>query len=151
MSRLLITGCAIAAIVFFPYLSTVEAGTTAPADVQINALSIDQPLTDIAGNAESGREIFANRERGNCLVCHANSDLAEYEFHGAVGPSLDGVSTRRTEGQLRTILVNAKVVFSERTIMPVFYSFDAEENSDSKTILTAQEIEDLVAYLVTLE
>lgn len=151
MSRLLITGYAIAAIIFFPYFSCAEAGTTTPADVQINALSIDQPLTSRAGNAESGRELFASREQGNCLACHANSDMAEYQFHGAVGPSLDGVSTRRTEGQLRTILVNAKVVFSERTIMPVFYSFDDDESPDSKTILTAQEIEDLVAYLVTLK
>lgn len=152
MSRLLTTLCAVAAIAFVPY---VVAGITAPADVEINALSIDKPLTDEAGNAESGRKIFANRKQGNCLACHANSDMAEHLFHGGVGPGLDGVAARWSEGQLRTIVVNAKAVFTEQTVMPGFYSLDVgadvREDLVGKTILTAQEIEDVVAYLATLK
>lgn len=152
MSRFLTAVCAVAAIAFVPY---VVAGITAPADVEIKDLSVDNPLTDEAGSAESGREIFANRKLGNCLACHANSDLEEQLFHGEVGPALDGVAGRWSEGQLRTILVNAKAVFTEQTVMPGFYSLDVgedvREDLIGKTILTAQQIEDLVAYLGTLK
>lgn len=152
MSRFLTTFCAVAAIVFVP---VVLAGITAPADVEIKELSVDKPLTDEVGSAESGRKIFANRKQGNCLACHANSDMAEHLFHGEVGPNLDGVAARWSQGQLRTILVNAKAVFTEQTVMPGFYSLDVgedvREDLIGKTILSAQEIEDLVAYLATLK
>jgi len=157
MSRFLTTFCAVAAIAFIPvaFVPHVMADITAPADVEIKELSVDKPLTDQAGSAESGREIFSNRKQGNCLACHANSDMADQLFHGEVGPKLDGVAGRWTEGQLRTILVNAKAVFTEQTVMPGFYSLDVgedvREDLIGKTILTAQEIEDLVAYLATLK
>jgi len=118
-------------------------------------LAVDKPLTDEAGSAESGRKIFANRKQGNCLACHANSDMQDQLFHGEVGPKLDGVAGRWSEAQLRTILVNAKAVFTEQTVMPGFYSLDVgedvREDLIGKTILTAQQIEDLVAYLATLK
>jgi len=152
MSRFLTTLCAVAAIALVPY---AIAGTTAPEDVEIKDLAVDKPLTDQAGNAESGREIFSNRKQGNCLACHANSDMSDQLFHGEVGPNLDGVASRWSEGQLRTILVNAKAVFTEQTVMPGFYSLDVgedvREDLIGKTILSAQQVEDLVAYLGTLK
>jgi len=156
MSKFLPTICAVAAIVIVPIaFVSVVAGETAPADVEIKDLSVDKPLTDQAGNAESGREIFSNRKQGNCLACHANSDMADQLFHGEVGPNLDGVASRWKEGQLRTILVNAKAVFTDETVMPGFYTLevgeDVREDLIGKTILTAQQIEDLVAYLATLK
>lgn len=152
MSRILTTLCGIVAITAVPF---AFAGITAPGDVEIVALSIDKPLSDVAGNAAEGRKIFANRKQGNCLACHANSDLNDQLFHGEVGPKLDGVAARWNEGQLRTILVNAKAVFTEQTVMPGFYSLevgqDVRKDLIGKTILTAQQIEDLVAYLATLK
>jgi len=136
-------------------VSVAVAETTAPGDVVIENLSIEKPLTDVAGNAENGRAIFLNRKQGNCLACHANSDMQDQLFHGEVGPSLDGAGTRWSEPMLRTILVNAKAVFSEQTVMPGFYSLDvgADVRKDliGKTILEAQQIEDLVAYLSQLK
>jgi len=136
-------------------LSIVQAETTAPEDVVISAISIDKPLTDVAGDPANGKKIFINRKQGNCLACHANSDMKDQLFHGEVGPVLDGAGSRWKEGQLRTILVNAKAVFSDQTVMPAFYSLEVGANVRKdligKTILQAQDIEDLVAYLSTLK
>jgi len=132
-----------------------HASTTAPGDVVIENLSVDNPLTDVAGDPVKGKAIFINRKQGNCLACHANSDMNDQLFHGGVGPSLDGAGGRWTEGQLRTILVNAKAIFTEQTVMPGFYSLDvgADVRKDliGKTILEAQQIEDLIAYLSQLK
>lgn len=152
MSRFLTTLCGIIAAAAVPFATADE---TAPGDVEIKALSVDKPLTSNPGDPASGRKIFANRKQGNCLACHANSDLKDQLFHGEIGPSLDGVASRWQEGQLRTIVVNAKAVFTEQTVMPGFYSLevgeDVREDLIGKTILTAQEVEDIVAYLGTLK
>lgn len=131
------------------------ADVVAPADVQVASLSISDSLSGQPGDAAEGRKVFANRKLGNCLACHANSDMSEHLFHGEVGPSLDNVATRWKPEQLRTIVVNAKLVFTDLTVMPAFYSLDVGENvrEDLKgvTILTAQQVEDVVAYLATLD
>ncbi len=111
-------------------------------------------LTGVAGDAASGRKLFMNRKKGNCLACHVNSDMAEQTFHGEVGPELDGVADRWNTAELRGILVNSKNMF-EGTIMPAFYR-DSGYNRilkkfDGKTILSAQEVEDLLAYVMTLK
>ena len=136
--------------------STVYADTpVAPEAVTIENLAIASSLTGQSGNPAEGKKVFANRKQGNCLACHANSDLSDQLFHGEVGPSLDGVASRWSEGQLRTIVVNAKAVFTKETVMPGFYSLDVGENVRKdligKTILTAEQVEDVVAYLVTLK
>lgn len=131
------------------------ADVVAPGDVTIENLQITQSLTGAEGNAEEGRKVFADRKLGNCLACHANSDMSEQLFHGEVGPSLDGAGGRWQAGQLRTIVVNAKAIFTDNTVMPGFYSLDVGENVREdligKTILTAQQVEDVVAYLATLK
>jgi len=128
---------------------------TAPGAVSIKNLGIDDSLTGSAGDAANGRKIFANRKQGNCLACHANSEMSEHAFHGEVGPNLDGVASRWSEAQLRTIVVNAKAVFTAETVMPGFYSLDvgADVRKDliGKTILSAEQVEDVVAYLATLK
>lgn len=133
----------------------VAAQDVAPDAVKIENLAIATPLTATPGNAEEGRKIFANRKLGNCLACHANSDLKDQLFHGEVGPSLDGAGTRWKPEILRTIVVNAKAVFTDETVMPGFYSLDVGENVREdligKTILSAQQVEDIVAYLETLK
>lgn len=135
--------------------SAVVADVTAPGDVKIENLAVAQPLTGQAGDVAEGRKVFANRKQGNCLACHANSEMSEQLFHGEVGPTLDGVASRWKPEMLRTIVVNAKAVFTDQTVMPGFYSLDVGENVRKdligKTILTAQQVEDVVAYLATLK
>jgi len=152
MKQILTALCALGLI---SLVAGVSAATTAPDDVKIEGLSINDSLTGVAGNVDEGRKIFANKKLGNCLACHVNSDLNDQLFHGEVGPSLDGAGSRWKEAQIRTILVNAKAVFTEQTVMPGFYSLDVGANVRKdligKTILEAQQIEDLVAYISTLK
>ncbi|MEM6985752.1 MAG: sulfur oxidation c-type cytochrome SoxX [Pseudomonadota bacterium] len=128
----------------------------APADVVISSdLQIAESISAAPGDPVSGRDVFMNRKLGNCLACHANADLADQPFHGEVGPVLDGVGGRYPEGLLRTVLVNPKRVFGQQTIMPGFYVVDAGARTADKfvgkTILTAQQLEDVIAYLQTLK
>lgn len=115
--------------------------------------AVDMSLTGVAGDAANGRSLFANRKLGNCLACHQNNDLLEQSFHGEVGPSLDGVGDRWSESELRGIVSNAKNTFDD-TIMPAFYrtsGFNRNmEKFEGKPILSAQDVEDVLAYLLTL-
>lgn len=137
------------------FCTSVFADIIAPESVEIENLSIASSLTGAPGDAANGKKVFADRKLGNCLACHANEDLAEQLFHGEVGPALNGVASRWTEQQLRTIVVNAKAVFSDLTVMPAFYSLDVgadvREDLIGKTILSASDVEDVVAYLITLK
>jgi len=147
----LLVGCVGAAL----FCSSILADTIAPDDVEIKNWSIVTSLSGEPGDPVEGKKTFADRKLGNCLACHANADLADQLFHGEVGPSLDGVANRWSEEQLRTIVVNSKAVFTELTVMPAFYSLDVGANVQKdlvgKTILTAREVEDVVAYLTTLK
>ncbi|WP_428643771.1 sulfur oxidation c-type cytochrome SoxX [Roseibium sp.] len=135
--------------------TAATAEVVAPDSVPIVDMELAQSLTGQAGDPGAGLEAFAGRKKGNCLACHANADLKEQLFHGEVGPSLDGVADRYDEAQLRAIVVNSKEVFGEQTIMPGFYTLNVgirvAEKFAGKTILTAQEVEDVVAYLLTLK
>ena len=116
--------------------------------------SIPKALTDQPGDPARGREVAIDRKLGNCLACHQISDIPEQQFHGEVGPPLDGVAERWEEGQLRLIVANSKAVF-EGTIMPAFLKTEGfnrnQEKFEGKSILTAQQVEDVVAYLKTLK
>jgi sulfur-oxidizing protein SoxX len=131
------------------------ADVIAPDEVTIENLEIVQSLTGADGNPVEGRNVFADRQLGNCLACHTASDMSDHQFHGEVGPNLDGVGGRWSVEQLRTIVVNAKAVFTDQSVMPGFYSLDVgvnvREDLIGTTILTAQQVEDVVAYLATLK
>ena len=134
--------------------SVAVAGDISPSGVVYLDGAVKASLAGMPGDAASGRKVFSNRKQGNCLACHMNSDQSEHGFHGEVGPSLDGVADRWTREELRGIVANAKMMF-EGTIMPAFY-IDSGYNRPSdkfagKTILTAQQVEDVVAYLMTLK
>jgi sulfur-oxidizing protein SoxX len=126
-----------------------------PSDVKVVDGKVTQAVTDAQVTVADGRKAFADRKLGNCLACHANSDLSEQLFHGEVGPPLDGVAERWTPEELRAIVVNSKAVFGEQSVMPGFYSLDVGTNVRKdlvgKTILTAEQIESIVAYLATLK
>ena len=134
--------------------SVAMAEEVKPMDVAFADGSVEASLTGAAGDAANGRKVFANRKQGNCLACHTNSDLSEESFHGEVGPPMDGVADRWSEAELRGIVSNSKMMF-EGTIMPAFYIDSGYtrplEDFAGKSILTAQQVEDVVAYLMTLK
>jgi sulfur-oxidizing protein SoxX len=115
--------------------------------------AISKSLTGKAGNPEKGRKLVINRKKGNCLACHM-MPIYEQQFHGNVGPRLHGVGTRLTEGQIRLQIVNSKVL-NENAIMPSFYVDSGFKRVlkkfQGKSLLSAAEIEDLVAYTVSLK
>jgi len=115
--------------------------------------SIPQSLTGQPGDAVRGRAIVANRTVGLCLLCHSGP-IPEERFQGNLAPSLAGAGVRSTPGQLRLRLVDAARLNPD-TIMPPYYRSDGlvrvARNFQGKTILTAQQIEDVVAYLATLK
>ena len=144
----------------FAILAATTLGATGlgAEDIKPTAVSfvdgtVERALTDEAGDPVNGRKVFANRKQGNCLACHTNADLSEESFHGEVGPPMDGVADRWSEGELRGIVSNSKMMF-EGTIMPAFYVDNGYERPlddfAGQSILTAQQVEDVVAYLQTL-
>lgn len=132
-----------------------QASDVAPDKVKFNEMEVADSLTGTAGDAKAGKKWFSNRKLGNCLACHKNKDHADLPFHGEVGPEMNGVSERYSEAQLRAIIINSKKVFGDQTIMPGFYSVEVgartQKKFDGKTILSAQQVEDVVAYLKTLK
>ena len=115
--------------------------------------SIPKSLTGVAGDAANGRKIAISRKKGNCLACHV-MPIPEQQFHGETAPTLYGVGNRLNEGELRLQLVNSKIT-NDGTMMPSFYrTFGYErplKKFAGKSILSAQEVEDVVAYLKTLK
>jgi sulfur-oxidizing protein SoxX len=124
----------------------------AAVDYQIANGAISQALTGEPGDPERGRRIVLDREGGDCTICHA-MPLPQRQFHGSVGPPLDGISGRYSAGELRLRLVDPKV-FNPETIMPAYYKLGdlhrVLERYHGRPLLTAQQIEDVVAYLLTL-
>jgi sulfur-oxidizing protein SoxX len=124
--------------------------------------TIKQSLTGKPGDPARGENLIAGRKKGNCFACHeigklmakAAANPKKYSDMGGIGPRLDGIGSRYTPGELRMLLVNSKEVFPE-TIMPAFYRNSGLNRVmgkfKGKTILQPQEVEDILAYLVTLK
>jgi sulfur-oxidizing protein SoxX len=117
--------------------------------------TLPAPLTGTPGDVKEGAKVAAGRRLGNCLSCHEIGALREEEFHGDVGPPLDGVAGRWDTAALRMIVVNPKMVFGGETVMPAFYRTGGlnrvRPEFAGKPILTAQQVEDVVAFLATLK
>ncbi|MFK7940009.1 MAG: sulfur oxidation c-type cytochrome SoxX [Roseovarius sp.] len=139
----------------------ISAGEIAPTDVKYMDGAVDMSLSGTAGDPAEGRSIVGSKKKGNCVACHMVSDLADVPFHGEIGPTLDGAGDRWSEAELRGIVANAKIMF-EDTMMPSFYktegfirpgkAYTGKAADDTfAPLLTAQQIEDVVAYLVTLK
>ncbi len=133
------------------------AGTATADDLvkyEVVDYGISKSLTGKDGDPAAGEKTFVNRKLGNCLACHQVSKLSAHPFHGEIGPPLDGVAERYEEPQLRLQVVNAKAINPD-TIMPAFYRTDGFhrvlDKFKDKPVLTAQEVEDVVAYLKTLK
>ena len=134
----------------------------APESVSYADGAIAESLTGQAGDAEAGKNVMVTRGLGNCIACHEVTALKDFPFHGEVGPMLDGAGSRWSAAELRGIVANAKMMF-EDSVMPSFYKKSgyirpgnaftgkAAQPGDLNTLLTAQQIEDVVAYLLTLK
>jgi sulfur-oxidizing protein SoxX len=113
--------------------------------------AIPEPLTAAPGNAVRGREIIAGRD-GNCLLCHAIPETGE-RFMGNVAPPLSRVGARLTAGQIRLRIVDPTLV-NRDAVMPAYYRIHGldrvAEPFRGRPILSAQQVEDVVAYLSTL-
>jgi len=146
---------ALALVAICAVASAASAADVAPDDVKIVDGLLESPLTDKAGDPEAGRQLFTGRKKGNCLACHVVTSLLDAEqFHGEVGPPLDTVADVYSEAELRARIVNPKTELPD-TIMPSFYRTSGMNRVNKKfvgkTILSAQEVEDIVAYLLTLK
>ncbi|HET7795814.1 MAG TPA: sulfur oxidation c-type cytochrome SoxX [Rhizobacter sp.] len=133
---------ALAALIF-----TASACAQAPAD------ALPEPLTSMAGDAARGRAIVASRQAGLCLLCHSGP-FPEDRFQGNLAPDLAGAGSRWSAAQLRLRIVDASRL-NPQTIMPAYYRAEGLRRVApalrGKTLLSAQQVEDVVAYLVTLQ
>lgn len=119
----------------------------------ITADAIPQSLTGAKGDSARGRAIVTDRQKGLCLLCHTGP-FPEQRFQGTLAPDLGDAGTRLSEGQLRLRLVDSSKVNPD-TIMPAYYRIDGLTRVGAawqgKPILTAEQIEDVVAFLATLK
>lgn len=156
MTRHVVLAGIVAAFAALPAVSE-----TAPTAVVHAEGAIEASLTGAAGDPVRGATIMTTNSKGNCVACHQIAAMPDVPFQGNIGPALDGAASRYSEAQLRGLVVNAKMTF-EGTFMPAFYKTEGfirpgdaytgkAPEGDLPPILTAQEIEDVVAYLLTLK
>ena len=127
---------------------------------------IKMSLTGKEGDPKKGLKWITHRRLGNCIACHKVTKilnlikpgdlvaLKKYGFHGNLAPSLDGLASRYTVGEIRMLVVNSKKIFPE-TIMPGYHNASGFNRvtgkCKGKVILSAERVEDVVAYLKTLK
>ncbi|RIJ31378.1 sulfur oxidation c-type cytochrome SoxX [Henriciella algicola] len=121
--------------------------------VEITGDEITAPLLGLQGDAARGEAAFAEREQGHCVLCHAVEGL-DAEFQGNVGPALTGVGARLSEGQIRLRIADIQPLWPD-TLMPSYYRTGGLNQVApayaGEPALSAQQIEDLVAYLGQLD
>ena len=114
--------------------------------------AIAESLTGAPGDPARGKAIVTSRQTGLCLLCNS-APLPEEKFQGTIGPDLKGSGSRYSEGELRMRLVDSRRLNPD-TIMPSYYRLDGLERVApafrGKTVLSAEQIEDVVAFLKTL-
>ncbi len=140
------------------FVACATAGTPAGADELVAYKVVDGEripvsLTGRPGDPAKGRAVAIDRKLGNCLACH-EMPIPEQQFHGEVGPDLAGVAGRFSEGELRLRVVDSKKLIPD-TIMPAFYRNSGfhrvVKKFQGKSVLSAEQVEDVVAYLLTLQ
>ena len=129
-----------------PSLAAAQQGVAVTGD------AIAQSLTGAPGDAARGRAIVADRQLGLCLLCHGGP-FPEERAQGTLAPSLAGAGSRWSPGQLRLRIVDARRLNPD-TIMPPYFRTDGLVQVGSawqgKPVLTAAQVEDVVAFLATL-
>ncbi len=119
----------------------------------ISGDAIPESLTGAKGDAARGRAIIVNRQVGLCLLCHAGP-FPEERFQGTIGPDLNGVASRLSEGQMRLRIVDPARTNPD-SVMPAYFRTEGltrvAPSLRGKPILSAEQIEDVVAFLATLK
>jgi sulfur-oxidizing protein SoxX len=114
--------------------------------------SMPESLTGAQGDPARGRAIVTNRQVGLCLLCHSGP-FPEERFQGDLAPDLKGTGRRWSEGQLRLRIVDSSRI-NAATIMPAYHRTEGLARVApawrGKPILSAEQIEDVVAFLMTL-
>jgi len=144
-------------LIFYPSYARLDNQIPLPENYchwEASNFSIEEPLCGLQGDPLRGRKIVIDTHSGNCLACHM-MPIPEEPLHGTVGPPLYGIGARLTEGQIRMRVVDEQKI-NPATIMPGFYSDPRLANRVAndywgKTFLTAQQLEDVVAYLMTVK
>lgn len=121
---------------------------------QVTDNAILEPLCGYTGDAARGKDIASDGSIGNCLACH-QLPVDGIEAYGTIGPPLEGVGSRLPVGFIRLRVVDTRHI-SPMSIMPGFYRDPKLINRPGKpfigrTFLTAQQVEDVIAYMVTLK
>jgi sulfur-oxidizing protein SoxX len=115
--------------------------------------ALPQSLTGAPGDPARGRAIVANRQVGLCLLCHSGP-FPDERFQGELGPDLRGAGARWTEGQLRLRIVDSSRI-NPASIMPAYHRTEGLTRVTpafrGKPILSAEQVEDVVAFLMTLK
>lgn len=150
---------AVSVALVLPVAAQVRAADAALAPYEIvtsnGFATVPAPLTAVPGDPGQGEKVVTERGLGNCLACHEIGALPKEPFQGEIGPSLDGVAARWDRAALRMIIINPKRLFGDETVMPAFYRIDGlnrvRPEFAGRPILTAQQVEDVVAYLSTLK
>lgn len=146
-------------VAFSSSLSFADSETEMPSPEpycqwQVDNNAIEKPLCNYVGDADRGKAIASNGSLGNCLACH-QLPIEGVEAYGTIGPPLEGVATRLSESYIRLRVVDTRNI-NPMSIMPGFYRDPKLINRPGKsfagrTFLTAQQVEDVIAYLVTLK
>lgn len=142
-------------------MATPAISQTAPQDVVYAEGAVETSLTGVPGDPANGVKVMTTNALGNCVACHQIGALPKVEFPGDIGPPLDGAADRWTEAQLRGLVSNAKMTF-DGTFMPAFYKgqgyirpgdgYSGKAGTEPLApILNAQQVEDVVAFLMTLK
>jgi sulfur-oxidizing protein SoxX len=146
--RVALAALSVAAFTGGPVLA--QAGGPVPFAVVGDA--IPAPLTGRRGDAAKGRAVVTSRQTGLCLLCHSGP-FPDERFQGDLAPDLKGAGSRWSEGQLRLRIVDSSRL-NPATIMPSYYRMEGLTRVApawrGKPVLTAEQIEDVVAFLVTL-
>jgi sulfur-oxidizing protein SoxX len=125
----------------------------ATVELKVVGDAIPQPLTANPGDAARGRAIVGSRQSGLCLLCHSGP-FPEDRFQGNLAPDLAGAGSRWSAGQLRLRMADARRL-NPQTIMPSYHRSDGYQRPGAavrgQPMLNAQQVEDVVAYLVTLK
>lgn len=132
--------------------AVVDAPPAAVSAYRVVGDAIADPLSSAEGDADRGRTIVVSRQTGLCLLCHSGP-FAEERFQGNLAPDLGGSGSRWSKGQLRLRLVDSRRL-NPHSIMPAYHRIDGLTRVGTawqgRTVLNAQQIEDVIAFLGTL-
>jgi len=130
----------------------IAAGDSGLVPFEIVGDAVPTPLTAAPGDPARGRGVVVDRRVGLCLLCHSGP-FPEERLQGSLAPELAGVGSRLSVGQLRLRVVDASRI-NPNTIMPPYYRTDGltrvAPSHTGKPILSAEQVEDVVAFLATL-